>query len=1501
MAINKKRLPLLRNILLYTWTVVEGSIRSLTFKLLYKYYFFTTLIGIYILSYMNNKFREFFERSKILTGEEFDQIVNVVSFVFNKNKATNNSRIVITLKNKVLPINIYTKIVNAIKNFCHDSFEIELKGETEFFSEKEVKDYFVYFVNKLSLDKSETKNLLNITDIKIENGNLIFSYFHDFEEKILNELQTYFILSFKAAGFKINSLKFAFSKDKQSLELYNMQKMNEINQSFKNIRSINETNAQILRNNKINTKKIIQINEVDNNVNYGVLQCQIFKTDKTKTKNGSTIYTFWVTDFKNAIKIKCFATDTHLNINKSWNNLPSSYLDEFHVNDWINVECSFNIDKYNSNELTGLVRKIIKIKTPKEFIREDDAKNKRVELLVHTKMSAFDGICSTQEVIERSKQFGWNAISIIDRFNVQSFPDAYNIAKKLGQKVIYGVELNVLNESAVHVLNPRDEDLVKSEMVVFDIETSGLNNEFNDLIEFGAIKIKDLKIVDRIDFFIKPIKPISSYISSKTHITNEILEQQGIDLITGLNKIKEWIGNATLIAHNGINFDYRFLNKKLQQNNLPLITNPIIDTMQLSRYINNKAVQHNLGAVSHLYHLEYNDDIAHRADFDAEVLTKVWIRMVNFLESKNIKNLNQLNNLVNDNYYNRQFADNYLDVYCKNNQSFKKLYKLISNSNTEHLYTYPRVFYNELNAIRDNFIIANAPTESILFDTAINGTEQELIDAINYLDFVFVASPNNLLHKINGHDFTLEQIQSIIKKIINTANKLNKKVIAVSDAYYLDEQDQIGRRVYINSKLLGGKAHRLYRYGEDNSIIPDNHLRTTKEMLDEFSFLKDKELINQIVITNSVEFAKQIENNLEPIKLKLYPPKIENVEEKLLNFAKQKLAEIYGDKPDELIQKRVKKELDSILINKFSIIYWIAHLLVEKSLSDGFIVGSRGSVGSSFLAYLLNITEVNPLPAHYRCPKCHYTDFNVDLPDGFDLVEKTCPHCGAKLIGDGHNIPFETFLGFRGEKTPDIDLNFSGLYQSTAHEFIRDLFGHEHTYRAGTIATVADKTAFGYVKAYFERTQPDQVVSSAYIDWISSKCVDVKRTTGQHPGGIIIVPKDMSVFDFTPYQYSADDKSLTWYTTHFTFTSLHDNLLKLDILGHDDPTKLKLLEQMTGIKPRSIPFHDEKVLSMFTTNEQLGIKSEDILGETTGAIGLPEFGTEFVRTILKETKPKSFDDLISISGLSHGTNVWLGNARELINKTHLTLSEVVTCRDGIMTNLMKLGVPSETAFSVMETVRKGKGIKDKDLQVINECKVPKWYIDSCLKISYLFPKAHATAYVISAWRVAWFKMYYPAAFYASLYSIKPDAFDLETALKGSESVKEKLLILRKKANNKALKNELKPKEIEAIPIYEVMLEMFARGIKFKNVSLSKSKATDFQIENNCIIPPFNVIPGLGNTTAKTIVIAREQKPFNSKEDLLKRTSINSTVFETMNNLGIIDELCESDQMSIFDF
>lgn len=1448
---------------------------------------------------MNDKFREFFIRSKILTGEEFDQIINYASFVFNKNKTTNNSRIIIILK-KILPLELFKKILNGIK-LCKNSFEFEIHNKIADFNSENVKEYFKYFVESLTLSEIIVKNLLDFVDVKINDANITISYFHNFEEETLKDLNQILLSKYQFAGFDIKKIEFIFSKDKQDLELYRKQKIDEINNSIKEIRLINESEARVLSDNKIMSKNYTSIAELTPDVKYATLQCKIFKTEINKTKNGKLIYLFWVTDYTSAFKIKAFSTDLNSTpYNYSKHNLPSTYLNKFGVNDWVLVECSFNIDKYSSNEFIGTIRKIVKTKIPKKFVREDKAESKRIELLAHTKMSAFDGIASVSEIIERSKDFGWNAISIVDRFNVQSFPDAYNIGKKLGQKIIYGTEINVLKDTPVYVLNPRDEDLFKSEMIVFDIETSGLNNEFCDLIEFGAVKIKNLRIVDRIDFFIKPSKPISSYISRKTHITNETLQKEGIDLVEALKKIKEWIGDKTLIAHNGINFDYRFLNKKLEQNKLPLIKNPIIDTMQLSRYLNKNSVQHNLGAISHLYKLEYNDEIAHRADFDAEVLTKVWNHMLNQLKVQKVFNVKELNNLVNENYWNRQFAENFLDIYCRNNQSFKKLYKLISDSNTTHLYNYPRVFYKELNDLRNDFIITNAPTESALFDAAINGTSEELDNEIKYLDYVFIASPNNLLHRINDHDLTLEQIQQIIQKIINAAAKLNRKVIAVSDAYYLDEVDQIGRRVYINSKLLGGKAHRLYRYGEDNSVVPDTHLRTTDEMLKEFAFLKDKELIKKIVVDNTIEFNRQIENNLEPIKLKLYPPKIENVEDKLKKFAIDKLHEIYGENPHEIIQKRTDKELNSIISNNFSIIYWIAHLLVEKSLSDGYVVGSRGSVGSSFVAYLLNITEVNPLPAHYRCPKCHYTDFNVDKPNGFDLPIKKCPNCGCELIGDGHNIPFETFLGFRGEKTPDIDLNFSGLYQSRAHEFTRQLFGGQHTFRAGTIATVAEKTAYGYVKAFFEKTQPDAIINPAYIDWIVTKCVDVKRTTGQHPGGIIVVPKDMSVFDFTPYQFSADDKSSTWYTSHFTFDSLHDNLLKLDILGHDDPTKLKILEKMTGINPRSIPFHDEKVISMFSTNKELGITPEQIFGETTGALGLPEFGTNFVREILKETQPKSFDDLISISGLSHGTDVWRNNAQELINNMHLKLSEVVTCRDSIMSNLIKLGVPQETAFSVMETVRKGKGIKEKDMQIINNHKVPKWYIDSCLKIAYLFPKAHAAAYVISAWRVAWFKMYYPVAFYASYYSIKPEYFDLEAALKGPEFVYEKWLDIRKRLNNKLTKSEVKPKEEEAIPIYEVMLEMFARGIKFKNVSLTKSHATHFQIEDNYIIPPFNVIPGLGNATAETIIKAREQKPFNSKEDLMNRTSITNTVFETMNDLGITADLCDTDQINLFE-
>lgn len=1448
---------------------------------------------------MIDKFRKFFTQTKILNEEEFNILANCADLSIKINKKTGNYDVSISLK-KILPIEIYKKINNA-KNKAKNLFEFEFNGNNVTnFSLEEINPYIYFFIDEDSNTTNSDNFFVKKLNIELNENILVLNISNKSILEELKKIENQLLINLKNVGFKIKSIVFNVNEYKQDANsIARIQMINRIN--AENIKNLSSNNA-ISNANIIKTKSIIPLNEIDEYTKNGIIEGQIFKKKVVVTKKNLKIFTFWVTDFENAIKVQAFIyPDAQHSWSKKQKILTADYLESFANGEWVKIDCNFQLDRYSiATEYLGNINKIQKITCPKKFLREDTSESKRIELLAHTKMTAFDGISSAEELVKTSKKYGWDSISIVDRYNVQSYPDAYKFGKKLSQKILYGVELNLLSENNTIAINTRNENLNDATYVIFDIETSGLNNEFCDIIEFGAVKVHGGTIIENIDFFIKPLKPINSFITSKTHITNEMLEKDGIGLVDALKKIKDFCGNHILIAHNGIRFDYRFINKKLIQNKMEILSNPVIDTMQLSRYINESISRHNLGAICRLYKFDYNELIAHRADFDAETLRKVWNVMYSKLQILKINNLNQLNNLSNESFWKNQFSENFIELYCKNNGSFKYLYKLISISLTEHLYNSPRVFYNEILKIRNYFIITNSPYESNLFDIAINGSDKELEEEINFFDYIFVASPNNMRHFINNKELTEEEIRNTIKKIINTANKLNKKVIAVSDSYYIDPSDEIGRRVYINSKLLGGKQHRIYRYDGKNDILPDNHLRTTNEMIDEFKFLKDEKLINDVVINNSKEFSNKIENNLQPIKTGLYPPKIKDVEKKLLQYVKNKIKETYGDNPPELITERLEKELNAITSSGYANIYWISHKLVKKSLEDGYIVGSRGSVGSSFVAFLLNISEVNPLPPHYLCKKCKHIEFIQNINNGLDLPKKICRVCGEIMEGDGNNIPFETFLGFRGEKIPDIDLNFSGEYQAKAHNFIKEMFGAKYAYRAGTIATVAEKTAFGYVKNYFEKIgKPD--TSSALIDWVVTKCIDVKRTTGQHPGGIIIVPNDMEIFDFTPYQYPADDKTIDWYSTHFTFDSIHDNLLKFDILGHDDPTKLKLLHEMTGVNPIDIKYDDKGVMSLFNNLDSLKLKPEQIGGETTGAIGIPEFGTNFVRKILIETHPSSIDDLISISGLSHGTDVWSGNAQELINKTNLKLSQVITYRDSIINYLINAGVDKIVAFSIMETVRKGQGIKPSDMQTLKSFKIPEWYINSCLKIKYLFPKAHAAAYVITAWRVAWYKLHYPLEFYASYFTIHHESFDIESAIKGYDFLNDKLADLKTKANNKNGIDIISEKDKKSIPLLEVMLEMFARGYKFENIDLTKSDATKFTINNKKILMPFIAITGLGENIANSIVTARTKKPFTSKSDLINRTSISKTTLKIFEDLGITNNLKDNDQISLFDF
>ncbi|AME13621.1 putative DNA polymerase III subunit alpha [Mycoplasma mycoides subsp. mycoides] len=867
--------------------------------------------------------------------------------------------------------------------------------------------------------------------------------------------------------------------------------------------------------------------------------------------------------------------------------------------------------------------------------------------------------------------------------------------------------------------------------------------------------------------------------------------------------------------------------------------------------------------------------------------------------------IDPINYADNLNYYkNKGFHTN---ILVKNQAGLKELYKLVTKSHTTNFYSSPKIFKDDLIQIKqnNNLLFGASCVNSEIFELARTSTLENLKQAISFYDYIEVQPISVYKNLLQNDSLDLDQLKEIITNIINIAKQENKLVVASSDCHYTNPELKQIREVYINAKGLGGIRHPLFDFNNRVKDYPDQHLRTTKEMLKEFEWLNDDDLINEIVITNSNKIADMIDSNVIPIKDGLFTPKIANVNEKLKDKCYQTAKQMYGEMLPEIVEKRLEKELGSITKHGFAIVYWISHLLVKQSLDDGYLVGSRGSVGSSFVATMAQITEVNPLKAHYRCLNCKYSDFNTDpaYKCGYDLPEKNCPNCNQKLIGDGHDIPFETFLGFNGDKIPDIDLNFSGEYQNQAHNFTKKMFGENNVFRAGTISTVAEKTAFGYVKTYFEETKRDaSLPRKTEINRLAKLAQGVKRTTGQHPGGIIILPNEYEIEDFTPVNYPADDLNSTWKTTHFDFHSIHDNLLKMDILGHDDPTALKMLRDLTNIDPITIPTDDKNVYSLFSSLQALNLTSDKINDEITGAIGIPEFGTGFVRNMLKETQPKTFADLVQISGLSHGTDVWLGNARDLIKDKKADISTVIGCRDDIMVYLINMGLESSLAFMIMESVRKGKGLKKEWIDVMKQYNVPDWYIDSCLKIKYMFPKAHATAYVLMAYRIAWYKIYYPTEYYATYLTTRADVFDLKTVLGGYDAV-----LLKLKSQQQRVKNgeKLSKKEEDLEVVYEVLLEMFARGIKFSNIDFEKSEATKFKVDilqdnSKIIIPPFNVIDSLGEAVALSIINARNTKPITSVNDLKNRTQTTQTQIKIFEEFNILDSLSVDEQLA-FDF
>ncbi len=1153
---------------------------------------------------------------------------------------------------------------------------------------------------------------------------------------------------------------------------------------------------------------------------------------------------------------------------------------------------------------------------PPPPLREDKCEQKRVELHLHTKMSSMDGCSTISQYAELAKNMGHKAIAVTDHGVTQSFPEAQSVGEKLGIKILYGSELYMVNDNLPFALNPQDIVLRDAKYVVFDFETTGLSTRYDRITQFAAVKFAGGQIVDQMNILINPEMPISQKIQEKTRISDEMVKNQP-KIHEVLPQIMNFFGDCIIVSHN-ITFDLGMLNEALRREGKEPCKNPAIDTLSLSRYMFPEARLHNLGSLSRNLGLDiYNEDEAHRADVDAQVLNDVWIAMLNRLTADNfeLKHSDLAKFKVTTTMY-HHLRPAHVSVLCKNKAGLHDLYKLVSDSNIKYLADVPKTPMSELQANRSNLLVGSACFNGNVFDAAMTRSKEELKKAIRFYDYIEVQPPENysyLIHRgqLNDED----QLKKYLKDIIEAAEEEGKIVVATGDVHYRDPSDKITRDVFISAKAVGGKFHPLHT--KLNVPSPDQHYRSTKEMLDAFEFL-GKEKAFEIVVTNTNKIADMLEE-IVPIDNVLRQPVIEGSPEILRSVTESKAKEYFGDPIPEFIKQRLDKELNGIIGNGYSVTYYIARRIVEEANSHGFMVGSRGSVGSSFAAHLFGITEVNPLPPHYRCPKCKHYEF-IDDPNvlsGYDLPDKVCPHCGEKMIHDGQNIPFETFLGFDGDKVPDIDLNFPRDYQQRAFDYTKVVFGEHNVFRAGTIETVADKTAYGYVRGYYEdkycrelgRFDKDALAEAkAYVSkmngqqiaYLAAHCTDVKRTTGQHPGGIVVLPKGMSIYDFTPIQYPAEDKTSTWYTTHLDYNALHETLLKLDLLGHLDPMALRLMSEMTGIDVLTIPLNDAKVISLFSTDKALE-RNGNYLKAITGAAGLPEFGTETGNDILLDAKAKSFADLVIIAGLAHGKDVWAHNAQDLIRNGTCTIREVIGCRDDIMTYLIKKGVPNKISFKIMEDVRKGKKLKPEYEEIMKANNVPAWYIDSCNKIKYMFPKAHAVAYVTMAVRVGYFKVYYPLEFYAVWFTVRCKAYDINAMLGGLDAIIQRYEEIKRKKNNRVEK--ISPKEKDLFSMLKVAIEMFERGYKFANIDLYKSKATEFVVdrENKCLIPPFIVLDGLGDSAAISVVEAREQGKFVTKEDLLNRTKLNSTNVEDLSKLGVLDGLGETDQMSLFEF
>lgn len=1208
----------------------------------------------------------------------------------------------------------------------------------------------------------------------------------------------------------------------------------------------------------------VPIKEIQDEERRITIQGYVFFSELKELRSGRSLLTFKITDYTDSLMIKIFSRDKD----------DVSFLQAIKKGMWVKVRGGIQNDTF-VRDLVMMAQDINEIK-PDE--REDTAGEKRVELHLHTPMSQMDAITPISELVKQAKKWGHEAIAVTDHAVAQSFPEAYGAGQKNGIKILYGLEANLVNDGVPIAYNPDKRLLNEATYIVFDVETTGLSAVFDTIIELAAVKIKNGEIIDRFEDFANPHHPLSATTIDLTGITDDMVKDAP-DIEVVIKRFKDWVGDDILVAHNA-SFDMGFYNMGLRKIGLEKAANPVIDTLELGRYLYPELKNHRLNTLCKRFDIELTQH--HRAIYDAEATGHLLLKMLKDCEEKEIRYHDEMNENMGQSGAYKRSRPSHCIIFAQNDIGLKNLFKLISFSHIDYFYRVPRIPRSILTKYREGLIIGSGCDQGEVFEAMMQKSPAEAEEIAEFYDYLEIQPPSNYYHLIEKELVRNEQsLQSILRNIVKLGEKMGKPVVATGNVHYLNKEDYIYRKILIGSQ--GGNP--LNRVTQ-----PLVHFRTTNEMLECMAFLGEDKA-KEVVITNTKKIADSIEE-IKPIKDDLYTPKIEGADEEMREMSYSRARLIYGDSLPEIIEARLEKELKSIIGHGFAVIYLISHKLVKKSLNDGYLVGSRGSVGSSFVATMTEITEVNPLPPHYVCPKCKHSEFFDDgsVGSGFDLPDKNCPECGTEYKKDGHDIPFETFLGFKGDKVPDIDLNFSGDYQPRAHNYTKVLFGEEYVYRAGTIGTVADKTAFGYVKGY--ASDHNLTFRNAEVERLATGCTGVKRTTGQHPGGIIVIPDYMDVYDFTPIQFPADDVGSEWKTTHFDFHSIHDNVLKLDILGHDDPTVIRMLQDLSGIDPKTIPTDDPEVMKIFSGPESIGVTEEQIMCKT-GTLGIPEFGTKFVRQMLEDTKPSTFSELVQISGLSHGTDVWLNNANELIQNGTCTLSEVIGCRDDIMVYLIYKGLDPSLAFKIMESVRKGKGLSDEFIEEMRNNNVPVWYIESCKKIKYMFPKAHAAAYVLMAVRIAYFKVHFPILFYAAYFSVRADDFDVEAMVKGSNALRSKI----EEINAKGLEASTKEKNLQTV--LELALEMCERGFSFQKIDLYRSSASEFIVEGNTLIPPFNSIPGLGTNAAINIVKARVDGEFLSKEDLQQRSKISKTVLEYLENQGCLQGLPDQNQLSLF--